>query len=499
MYTHLFAFSSIFYFNFGLIWFLWEVCVPMLRGCSCCLSRRSHPFVDAVKMLVSSGAGGDGASVMSHENGNEFAGPGGGNGGNGGNVMLRCSKRIADLSHLKEMGSQITASPGSVGFARTAHGKRGKDLLLELPVGTEVVDLDTNEVVYDVDEDGMELLLLEGGQGGKGNAAFANKWHHSPTESTRGLPGNTMLVQFELKTMADVGLIGYPNAGKSSLLSAISTSKPMIAPYVFTTLRPYVGVIHDLYGNTCRVADLPGLIEGAYENRGLGHQFLRHVERTQSLAYVVDMSGSYTPEDNKVPSEPWDIVDALRGELEYYMPGLSDRAVMVFANKMDLQTDSSGALLTNKLEELRKRVKLPVFPISAALGISLGTWHKEAGLTPALQFMCEEVFRKKRHQEGIRHAQRHREAFTLEKNFRAKNLGVFAVAEGLEDRDGENLSLVDQQLDSYGFSGLGEDFDGYQNAASRGKLHDYRDLTMKGRYWSLTRQRGEKLGGEKWR
>ncbi|KEG12807.1 putative GTP-binding protein [Trypanosoma grayi] len=470
----------------------------MLRGCTGSLNRRSHAFVDAVKVLVSSGAGGDGASVMAHEHGNEFAGPAGGNGGNGGGVMLRCSRRFADLSHIKAMGSQISAAPGSVGFARNSHGRKGKDLLLELPVGTEVVDVDTNEVVYDVDEDGVELLLLEGGQGGKGNAAFANKWHHSPTESTRGLPGNTMLVQFELKTIADVGLIGYPNAGKSSLLSAISSSKPMIAPYVFTTLRPYVGVIHNMYGHTCRVADLPGLIEGAYENRGLGHRFLRHVERTQSLAYVVDMAGSYTPPDATAPSEPWEVVEALQRELEYYLPGLSSRALMVFANKMDLHTDSSGALLTDKLEELRRRVKLPVFPISAALGIALGTAHPQAGLMDALKLMCEEVFRKKQRQEEMRRAQQRTETFALEKTFRAKNMGVFTTPEGMDEREGD-LSLVDQQLADCGFSGLGEDFDGYQQAAARGKLHDYRDLTMKGKYWSLTRGNGEKIGGEKWR
>ncbi|ORC85210.1 putative GTP-binding protein [Trypanosoma theileri] len=471
----------------------------MLRGCTCFLSKRNHPFVDAVKVLLSSGAGGDGASVMSHEHGNEFAGPGGGNGGNGGSVMLRCSRKYTDLSHIKAMGNQISAAAGSVGYARTAHGKRGKDLLLELPVGTEVVDVDTNEVVYDVDEDGVELLLLEGGQGGKGNAAFANKWHHSPTESTRGLPGNTMLVQFELKTIADVGLIGCPNAGKSSLLSAISTSKPMIAPYVFTTMRPYVGIIHDLYGNTCRVADLPGLIEGAYENRGLGHQFLRHVERTQSLAYVVDMSTSYTPSDATRMPEPWEVVETLQKELEYYLPGLSNRAMMIFANKMDVHTDENGVLLTHKLQELQKRVHLPVFPISAALGIALGSSHPQAALTPALNFMCEEVFRKKRRQTEIRSAQKRTEAFVLEKTFRAKHTGVFAPAEGLTDNNTGGLSLVDQQLGTCGCSGLGDNFDGYQRATARGKLHDYRDLTMKGKYWSLTRQNGEKVGGEKWK
>nr|CCC93867.1 putative GTP-binding protein [Trypanosoma congolense IL3000] len=461
--------------------------------------NRQHPFVDAVKLLISSGAGGDGASIMSHEHGNEFAGPGGGNGGRGGNVMLRGSRRVCDLSHISAMGNQISAESGSVGFARTAHGRRGRDLFLELPVGTVVTDVDTNEVVYDIEEDGVELLLLQGGQGGKGNAAFANKWHHSPTESTRGLPGNTMLAQFELKSLADVGLIGYPNAGKSSLLSAISTSKPAIAPYAFTTKRPYVGVVHDLYGNTVRIADLPGLIEGAYENRGLGHRFLRHAERTQTLAYVVDMDKSYTPSDVTRPPEPWEAVEALRSELEYYLPGLSSRAVMVFANKMDINRDSDGRLLKTKFEELQRRVQLPVFPVSAALGIELGASHPQAGLEDAMKHLCEAVLQKKRRHEFMRESQRKLEVLALEQTFRAKNIGAFTPAEDVDEKNG-GVSLVDQQFGSCGFSGLGEDFNAYQQAVlARGRLHDYRDLTMKGRYWSLTRRNGERVGSERWR
>ncbi|CBH15820.1 GTP-binding protein, putative [Trypanosoma brucei gambiense DAL972] len=468
---------------------------PCLRRMSKC---SSHPFVDAVKLLISSGAGGDGASVMSHEHGNEFAGPGGGNGGRGGNVMLKGSKKVNDLSHIKAMGTQISAAPGSVGFARTAHGKKGKDLLLELPVGTTVVDVDTNEVVYDVDEDGVELLLLQGGQGGKGNAAFANKWHHSPTESTRGLPGNTMLAQLELKSLADVGLVGYPNAGKSSILSAISSSKPTIAPYAFTTKRPYVGFIYDLYGNTCRVADLPGLIEGAFENRGLGHKFLRHAERTQSLAYVIDMAESYNPSSSTKPLEPWEAVETLRRELEYYLPGLSSRAMMIFANKMDMYKDTKGNFLKEKAEELQRRVQLPVFPVSAALGIALGAEHPQAGFKCAVELMCKVVFQKKQRCKDMREAQRRLETFTLDKTFCDKNIGAFIPSGDPEQRKGDT-SLVDQQFEPCGFSGLGEEFSAYQQAtAARGRLHDFRDLTMKGRYWSLTRRNGERVTSEKW-
>lgn len=472
-----------------------------------CVRRGKHRFVDRVKVLVCSGAGGDGASIMAHEHGNEFAGPGGGNGGNGGNVMLRCVKTCTDLSAVESMGNQITAGAGSCGFSREAHGRRGQDLWLQLPVGTQVVDLDTNEVQYDLDEAGTEVILLEGGQGGKGNAAFANKYHHSPIESTKGLPGNTMLAQIELKTIADCGLVGYPNAGKSSLLSAISTSKPTIAPYAFTTLRPYVGVLHDLYGNVCRVADIPGLIEGAYENRGLGHQFLRHVERTKCLALVVDMCDTYVPTNStEAVLQPWDVVELLMQELDYYLAGMSENVVMIFANKMDLEKDSTGAPTRVKLEELKRRVSLPVFPVSAALGIELGVQHSSTGLAPALHFLCHQVFTRQAEEKKVRQFRLSQERAQLERAFRAKHNGVYlpsvhTIGTAATDDYGEAVatSLVDQQLDFIGNSGLGSDFDAYENSAARGQLHRYRDLTMKGKYWNLTREKGEVLKGERWR
>ncbi|EPY37105.1 GTP-binding protein [Strigomonas culicis] len=353
-----------------------------------------------------------------------------------------------------------------------------------------------------MNEVGMEVLLLEGGQGGKGNAAFANKWHHSPIESTRGLPGNTMLAQLELKSIADCGLIGYPNAGKSSLLSAISSSKPAVAPYAFTTLRPYIGVLHDLYGNTCRIADIPGLMEGAYENRGLGHQFLRHVERTKTLAFVVDMHSTYTPDPKEPSMEPWDVVALLQCELEYYLPNLSERAIMVFANKMDQEVDSNGRPLVDKLKELTDRVTLPVFPVSAALGIALGPDHKQAGLSAAIQFMCHKVFESKSSERQLLQKRRANEEMQLQKVFEYKNNGIFSFED--DEDHGDSLtestqSLVDQQLDQLGFSGLGETFDGYEHSIARNKLHEYRDLTMKGKYWRLTRQKGESLRNEKWK
>lgn len=461
----------------------------------------SHSFVDSVKVLISSGAGGDGASVMSHEHSNEFAGPGGGNGGNGGNVMLRCIRKYSDLQHIKSLGDQVSASAGCPGYAREAHGKRGRDLWLEVPLGTVVSDIDTNEVLFDLAKDGTEVMLLEGGQGGKGNACFANKWYHSPVESTRGLPGNSMLAQIELKCLADCGLIGYPNAGKSSILASVSSSKPMIAPYAFTTLRPYVGVIHDLYGNTCRLADIPGLIEGAYENRGLGHHFLRHVERTKALAFVVDMHETYSPlnADAEENTPPWEVVRLLQCELEYFAPGLSRNAIMIIANKMDLHVDKKGVPLVAKVEELRRRTRLPVFPVSASLGLALGCQHKDTGLEPMLQAMCAHVARATSAEKQKYMLQRASERAELDTMFKSMNNGMYAKEHTHTSQGAmEASSLIDQQLDLLGDSGMGDTSDAFENSVARGKLHQYRDYSMKGRYWTLTRQRGERIPGENW-
>lgn len=473
-----------------------RVSVRVLRKESLAVPKtitKNAPFTDRVKVLLASGAGGDGASIMSHEHTCEFAGPGGGNGGRGGNVILRSSRKFVDLEHIQSLGSQISAENGCVGLRRKSHGRGGSDLILELPIGTQVVDIDTNEVVYDLVDDAVEVLLLEGGQGGKGNAAFANRQYHSPIESTRGLPGNTLLAQLELKSIADCGLVGMPNCGKSSVISAISTCRPLIAPYPFTTLHPWVGVVNDMYGNSCRVADLPGLIEGAFENRGLGHQFLRHIERASVIAYVVDMVGSPSFSDETMIVEPWDALAALQQELEFYSPGLSERGIMVLANKMDIEKDWNGVCLGDKLAVLQSHTELPVFPVSAAECLSR---HDSSGFQTALNFLCKTVFERKHLEERSRVADRKRDQLVLQRAFEAKNRGVFSRQKNALT---SGVSLVDQQLEDFaGSSGFEEEFDSYEHLPARGRLTDKRDLTLRGKYWSLSRIHGEKLPAERW-
>lgn len=473
---------------------------------------KHSPFVDRVKVLVASGSGGDGASIMTHDHTNEFGGPGGGNGGRGGHIFLRSSKLVPDLSHIKNRGAQIVAQTGTIGFSRKCHGKQGEDLILDMPLGTQVIDVDTNQVLFDLDDDNSEVLLLEGGQGGKGNASFANRRHHSPIESTRGLPGNTMLAQFELKSIADCGLVGFPNAGKSSLLAAISASKPKVAPYAFTTLHPTVGVINDLYGNTCRVADLPGLIEGAYENRGLGHRFLQHVERSKIIAIVLDMeacqhpylSSSTTTVASGEALEPHHVLDLLLQELEFYQPGLSERVQMIFANKMDLEHDTYGRRLEDKLSVLQSSTHLPVFPISARVGAEGGFYDAASGLEPAVTFMCNTVIELKGAAEKERQHMREADGKVLESVYQRKHRGTFSRVNaskllfGADTSDrsvspaASQPSLVDQQLDnaSVGVSGYGEVFDSYEWLPQETKLFKKRDATLGGRNRGLTGEVG---------
>ena len=454
---------------------------------------RRRPFTDRVKVLISSGAGGDGASIMSHEHNNELAGPGGGNGGRGGNVFLRCTREFPDLSHIKEMGTQISAGYGSVGYARSAHGKNGADLWLSLPTGTQVIDVDTNSVLFDLEKESTEVLLLEGGSGGKGNAAFANRWYHSPIEATKGLPGNTILAQLELKMIADCGLVGFPNAGKSTFLGAVSTSQPKVAPYAFTTIHPTIGVVYDLVGHSCSIADLPGLIEGAYENRGLGHQFLRHVERTSAIAVVLDMVESYIPGDRKEPQEPWEVLETLLHELEFYLRGLAKRVIMVLANKCDVRTDANGALIDDKVLELRRRTSLPVFPISAALGKLSMTKH-QAGLEEPVKFLCDHVFAAKARAEAVRKQRLAVQERQLDGVFKGRHHGTFTAfkrSNGQEDDADDAFSLVDQQLcNLVGSSGHGEAFSAYQHLPGEGNLRRNRDMSLGGRAWSVTKAGG---------
>lgn len=261
-------------------------------------NRKTRPFVDRVRVLLSSGRGGDGVSIMGAVKNQEFAGPAGGNGGQGGHVFLRASPLFPDLHHIRAMGSTISAGSGFKGKDMEEGGRAGSHVILDVPIGTVLRDADTNTEICDTGAPsavvGQTILVLEGGMAGRGNASFRSSICVSPISATKGLPGNSLYASLELKILADVALVGLPNAGKSSILSAITTSRPEIAPYPFTTLNPYVGKLYSFFhgDSTCNIADLPGLVAGAYENRGLGHQFLQHVERSKLIALVVDMSQS---------------------------------------------------------------------------------------------------------------------------------------------------------------------------------------------------------------
>ncbi len=239
------------------------------------------------------------------------------------------------------------------------HGRNGKDVVIKVPPGTIIRNSETGEVLADIDAPNKEVIVLRGGKGGRGNARFATSVNRAPREHEPGEKTEPMQVDLELKLIADVGLVGFPNAGKSTLLSAISNAHPKIASYPFTTLHPVIGVVEFPDFSSFRMADIPGLLDGAHRNVGLGHEFLRHIERTQALLYVLDMAGV----DGRNPVED---LKVLRNELELYMKGLSKRAVIVVANKMDLPESADN------LKALKKKAPkhLKIIPLSAATDTS---------------------------------------------------------------------------------------------------------------------------------
>ena len=288
---------------------------------------KTRTFIDQVDVIVRSGKGGDGSASFRREALVAFGGPDGGDGGRGGDVVLRGSTHVNSLISLY-FDPKLVAEDGVPGSGKRCYGRRGKDLVVDVPCGTLVTDLDTGLVVADIVDPGQRVVIAKGGAGGYGNVHFKSAVNQAPTEHTPGGPAEERRLHFELKTIADAGLLGFPNAGKSSILTALSSATPKIASYPFTTLNPIVGTIeYDDFAQV-RMADVPGIIEGASQDVGLGLAFLKHLERARVLVYMIDMAGT----DNR---KPWDDYRVLADEIAAFNAELPERPFLVVANKMD--------------------------------------------------------------------------------------------------------------------------------------------------------------------
>ena len=288
---------------------------------------KTRTFIDQVDVIVRSGKGGDGSASFRREALVAFGGPDGGDGGRGGDVVLRASTHVNSLISLY-FDPKLIAEDGVPGSGKRCFGRRGKDLVVDVPCGTLVTDLDTGLVVADIVDPGQRVVIAKGGAGGFGNVHFKSAVNQAPTEHTPGGPAEELRLHLELKTIADAGLLGFPNAGKSSILTALSSATPKIASYPFTTLNPIVGTIEYDDFAQIRMADVPGIIEGASQGVGLGIAFLKHLERARVLVYMIDMAGT----DNR---KPWDDYRVLSEEIAAFNAELPERPFLVVANKMD--------------------------------------------------------------------------------------------------------------------------------------------------------------------
>ena len=282
-------------------------------------------FVDYVKINVKSGSGGKGSTHLRREKYIPKGGPDGGDGGRGGHIIIRANPQLWTLFTFK-FKRHFKAGDGGDGGGSRKSGSQGKDVIVEVPYGTIIKDSISNEVIEEINKDNTELIILEGGLGGRGNFHFKSSTNQTPRYSQKGISGKEMNLVLELKVLADVGLVGFPNAGKSTLLSVLSSAKPKIANYEFTTLKPNLGIVSMSDYRSFVMADIPGIIEGASEGKGLGHYFLRHIERNSILLYVI-------PVDTKDLKKEFDI---LNNELKKYNPELIDKDFAVFFSKSDL-------------------------------------------------------------------------------------------------------------------------------------------------------------------
>ncbi|MEF9953024.1 MAG: GTPase ObgE [Clostridium sp.] len=317
-------------------------------------------FIDIAKIYIKAGDGGHGSSSFRREKYVPLGGPDGGDGGNGASVVFEVDEGLRTLLDFKYKRKHI-AENGVNGESQKMYGRAGKDLIIKVPPGTVIKEAESGKIIADLKENGERVIAAQGGRGGKGNAKFATSTRQAPNFAQPGLPGEEYNVVLELKLLADVGLVGFPNVGKSTMLSMVTGAKPKIANYHFTTLTPNLGVV-DIKGiESFVLADIPGLIEGAHEGVGLGIEFLRHVERTRLLLHVVDVSGV----EGRDPIEDF---EKINDELKLYNEKLSKKPQIVVANKTDIAEDEEGF---NKLKDYVEERGMKIFKISAATNTGL--------------------------------------------------------------------------------------------------------------------------------
>lgn len=314
-------------------------------------------FVDRAEIIVKAGRGGNGCVSFRREKYIPRGGPDGGDGGRGGHVTLHATSQLMTLMDISSRREYV-AGDGRHGMGKKRAGKSGEDLTIRVPTGTIVTDAETGRQLRDLKRDGQKLVVARGGRGGKGNVRFATPTNRTPRTADPGEEGEQRRIRLDLKLIADIGIIGLPNAGKSTLLSRLSSARPKIASYPFTTLEPQLGIVEGADFGRMVMADIPGLIEGAHDGAGLGAEFLRHIERTRLLLHLVDMAPTYG-------LRPYEAYLAVREELRLYKPALFAKPQVLVANKMDLP----GA--ADNLAEFKKDTGEDVHAISAATGDGL--------------------------------------------------------------------------------------------------------------------------------
>lgn len=336
-------------------------------------------FVDYVKINVKAGSGGNGAITFHREKYVDNGGPDGGDGGQGGSIYFVADKNLNTLLNFRYT-KKVEANSGSNGEKKNKTGRSAEDIYVQVPIGTVITNIATGKIIKDLKEDGEIALVAKGGNGGKGNQHFANSTRQAPRFAELGEKGEEKELELELKLIADVGIIGFPNVGKSTIISMLSEAKPKIANYHFTTLEPSLGVVKSKSGQTFVMADIPGIIEGASEGVGLGIKFLRHVERTRLLLHVIDISGS---EDR----DPVDDYKKINAELKNFSKSLSERKQLIVANKIDILGDNDNL---KRLEKICKEDGVEIIQISAATKFNLDVLVEK--IASELEKLPKEIF-----------------------------------------------------------------------------------------------------------